>query len=632
MNKGATPQNLGATLKKLGHYIGKYKSMLSAAIILAIINALGMIYGNYMFKPILNSLIAGEGINVLANYLIRLAIVYIFTAMAMYGSDRSFVYISQKATQEIRSDVFEHIQKLPVSFFDQRQHGDLMSAMTNDIDNISMALGESLSTVINSALTFVGVIIMLFVLSPVLAALVLILLLFLLLSVQIIGKLSAKAFRKRQASLAQLNGFVEEYMSGQKVIKTFNHEKQAIDDFNKVNVDLQKHSVEGDTYSTMMFPLTGNLTTILFSIIAIVGSILTIQGKFGLDVGTLASFLQYTRNIARPVTNVAIQFNVVIAAIAGAERVFEIMDVEPEINQGKIKIVKDNNGSEFWYIPKDMFSCQEITERSGELRSFERPSADLMARYPGCHIPVRGDLRFVNVSFSYDKSSHKILNDVSFYAKPGQRLAFVGSTGAGKTTIINLINRFYEIDSGHIYFDGIDINEIDKEDLRKQLGIVLQDVRLFEDTIRENIRYGRLDATDDEVIAAAKAANAHQFIMNLDKGYDTVLATDGQNLSQGQRQLLSIARAAIEDPPILILDEATSSVDTRTESLISKGMDQIMKDRTVFAIAHRLSTVRGSNAILVLEHGEVIERGTHDQLMAEKGRYYEFNTGEVELK
>ncbi|NLJ94329.1 MAG: ABC transporter ATP-binding protein [Clostridiaceae bacterium] len=634
MNRRSSPKNLGATLKRLADYLGFYRILLVVAFVLIVVRTLGMVYGNYMLKPIMNSLVAGEGVAQLAKHLSGVVIGYILAVISMYIAGRLFMYIAQKTTGKIRKDVFEHLQTLPVSFFDKRQHGDLMSAMTNDIDNISMALGQSLSNVISSIFMFTGVVIMLFVLSPTLALLVMVLLFLMLLSVRFVGSLSAKAFRARQTSLAGLNGFIEEYMSGQKVIKVYNHEKHVIDDFNEVNEQLRDHSVKGDTYSTLMFPLTGNLTHILFSIVAIVGSVLTITGNIGLDIGTLASFLQFTRNIARPITNLATQFNMVVAAIAGAERVFEILDADSETDAGKIKTVVDEegDGEKFWYIPDEMFSCEAIRERTGNLREECQPSDALVEKNPGCYVPVRGDLRFVDVSFSYDKSDDKILKDISFYAKPGQRLAFVGSTGAGKTTIINLINRFYEIDSGHIYFDGIDIREIDKAELRNQLGIVLQDVRLFEDTIRENIRYGKLDASDEDVIKAAKAANAHQFIMNLNDGYDTMLTTDGQNLSQGQRQLISIARAALDDPPILILDEATSSVDTRTEALIGKGMDKIMQDRTVFAIAHRLSTVRGSNAIIVLEHGEVIERGIHEQLMELKGRYYEFNTGKVELE
>ena len=381
-----------------------------------------------------------------------------------------------------------------------------------------------------------------------------------------------------------------------------------------------------------MFPLTGNLTYVVFSIIAMIGSYMTINGVFAMDIGTLASYLNFTRNVSRPVTNIANQFNMIVAALAGAERIFDILDAEPEIDDGQVKIVTDRKGRCYWYVPPTLYDCQAIIARTEKMRQVNLPDPEFAERYPGCLVPLRGDLRFVNVSFGYDETHDPVLKDVSFYAKPGQRLAFVGTTGAGKTTITNLINRFYEISKGNIYFDGIDIRDIKKQDLRHQLGIVLQEVHLFEDTVKENIRYGRLTATDEEIVAAAKAANAHELILQLNEGYDTMLTTDGLNLSQGQRQLISIARAAVNDPPILILDEATSSVDTRTESLIGQGMDEIMQDRTVFAIAHRLSTVRHSNAILVLENGLIIERGEHQELMDLKRRYYEFNTGIIELE
>ncbi len=631
MNKRTQPRSISNTTKRLFRYMSHYRVSLITAVIVVALSALGAIMGNYMIRPIVNSLVAGEGVATLAKYVIITAIIYLFSVIGQYISGRLFVYCAENTTANIRADVFKHIQTLPVSFFDQREHGDLMSAMTNDVDNISRALGQSLSNIVRSILMFSGTILIMLILSPMLTLFNVILLGLLYLAIKVVATRSSRAFRSRQTTLANLNGFIEEYMSGQKVIKVYNHEEPAIKDFSVHNDNLFEDSTRADTFATLMFPLTGNLTYIVFSIIAMIGSFMTINGMFAMDIGTLASYLNYTRNISQPLTNIANQFNLIVAALAGAERIFDILDEESEIDEGQVEVVTDPDGKCYWHVPTTLYDCQAIINRTEEMRKVDLPSPEFAEKYPGCLVPLRGDLRFVDVSFGYSEDHDLVLKDVSFYAKPGQRLAFVGSTGAGKTTIINLINRFYEINAGHIYFDGIDIRDINKHDLRHQLGIVLQDVHLFEDTIKENIRYGRLDATDEEIIAAAKAANAHDLIMHFNDGYDMMLTTDGLNLSQGQRQLISIARAAIDDPPILILDEATSSVDTRTESLIGQGMDELMQERTVFAIAHRLSTVRHSNAILVLENGMIIERGEHDELMDLKGRYYEFNAGIVEL-
>ena len=626
------PRSTYGTIKRLFRYMNQYRMYLIIAIIIVGLASLGAIFGNYMIKPIINSLVAGEGVKTLAEQILLTAMIYLLSVIGQYISGRLFVYCSENTTANIRYDLFSHIQTLPVNYFDQREHGDLMSAMTNDVDNVAIALGQSLSNIVRGVLMFLGTITMMFILSPMLSAINIVLLGLLYFAVKIVASRSSKAFRSRQATLANLNGFIEEYMSGQKVIKVYNHEKATIEDFSEHNEKLFEDATKADTYATLMFPLTGNLTYVVFSIIAMIGSYMTINGVFAMDVGTLASYLNFTRNVSRPVTNIANQFNMIVAALAGAERIFDILDEKPEIDEGQVQIVTDQKGRWYWYVPTSLYDCQAIMKRTEEMRKEDLPDPEFAERYPGCLVPLRGDLRFVDVSFGYDKTQDPVLKNVSFYAKPGQRLAFVGTTGAGKTTITNLINRFYDIDKGHIYFDGIDIRDIKKQDLRHQLGMVLQDVHLFEDTIKENIRYGRLDATDEEIVTAAKAANAHELIMQLNEGYDTMLTTDGLNLSQGQRQLISIARAAVNDPPILILDEATSSVDTRTESLIGQGMDEIMQDRTVFAIAHRLSTVRHSNAILVLENGFIIERGEHQELMNLKGRYYEFNTGVIELE
>jgi len=626
------PRSTSSTVKRLFRYMDKYRAFLIIAIIVIGLSSLGAILGNYMIRPIINSLVAGEGIATLAKQVLLTTLIYFISVIGEYMAGRLFVYCAENTTANIRHDVFSHIQTLPVKYFDRREHGDLMSAMTNDVDNVAIALGQSLSNIVRSVLMFLGTIIMMFILSPMLSVINIILLGLLYFAVKIVASKSSKAFRLRQATLANLNGFIEEYMSGQKVIKVYNHENETIEDFSEHNEKLFEEATKADTYATLMFPLTGNLTYVVFSIIAMIGSYMTINGVFAMDIGTLASYLNFTRNVSRPVTNIANQFNMIVAALAGAERIFDILDAEPEIDDGQVKIVTDRKGRCYWYVPPTLYDCQAIIARTEKMRQVNLPDPEFAERYPGCLVPLRGDLRFVNVSFGYDETHDPVLKDVSFYAKPGQRLAFVGTTGAGKTTITNLINRFYEISKGNIYFDGIDIRDIKKQDLRHQLGIVLQEVHLFEDTVKENIRYGRLTATDEEIVAAAKAANAHELILQLNEGYDTMLTTDGLNLSQGQRQLISIARAAVNDPPILILDEATSSVDTRTESLIGQGMDEIMQDRTVFAIAHRLSTVRHSNAILVLENGLIIERGEHQELMDLKRRYYEFNTGIIELE
>lgn len=632
MNTRMKPRSTYNTIKMLFRYMDKYRLYLTIAIIVVGLSSLGAIIGHYMIRPIVNSLVAGEGVRTLAKQVLLTAIIYLLSVIGQYIAGRLFVYCAENTTSNIRHDVFSHIQTLPVEYFDRREHGDLMSAMTNDVDNVAIALGQSLSNIVRSVLMFIGTILMMFTLSPMLSVINIFLLGLLYFTVKIVASKSSKAFRSRQATLANLNGFIEEYMSGQKVIKVYNHENETIEDFSVHNEKLFEDATKADTYATLMFPLTGNLTYVIFSIIAIIGSHMTINGVFAMDIGTLASYLNFTRNVSRPVTNIANQFNMIVAALAGAERIFDILDEESEIDEGQVQIVTDQKGRPYWHVPPTLFDCQAIVKRTEQMRQIDLPDAEFVKHYPGCLVPLRGDLRFVNVSFSYAETHNPVLKNVSFYAKPGQRLAFVGTTGAGKTTIINLINRFYEINKGNIYFDGIDIRDIKKRDLRLQLGIVLQEVHLFEDTIKENIRYGRLTATDEEIVAAAKAANAHGLIMQLNDGYDTMLTPDGLNLSQGQRQLISIARAAIKDPPILILDEATSSVDTRTESLIGKGMDEIMQDRTVFAIAHRLSTVRHSNAILVLENGLIIERGEHHELMDLKGRYYEFSTGIIELE
>jgi ATP-binding cassette subfamily B multidrug efflux pump len=469
---------------------------------------------------------------------------------------------------------------------------------------LNQSLEQSASQILISFVTVVGTFTVMIILSPILTAVVAAMLVVMLYSIKFVSKRSAKNYRMQQAALGDMNGYTEEMMSGQKVVKVFNYEDRAIDTFSKKNEELRNASTLASTYGVMLMPIMGNLSFVMYAIISMLGAYLVMINQ--LSIGNIASFLLYTRTVSRPITMVSNQLNSLFAALAGAERIFNVLDEKIETDEGDVTLLKDCTGKKAlcWMVPKGDGDYEKV--------------------------PLKGFIEFKDVNFGYSPEK-RVLNKIILYAKPGQKIAFVGSTGAGKTTVTNLINRFYEINEGEILYDGIDIKRINKHDLRSTMSIVLQDVHLFEGTVKENIRYGRLDATDDEVVEAAKLANAHYFIKHLPDGYDTVLSSDGQNLSQGERQLLSIARAAIADPIILILDEATSSVDTRTEKLIAEGMDKLMAGRTTFVIAHRLSTVRNANAIMVIEHGEIIERGDHDELMAQKGRYYALNAGTAEL-
>lgn len=604
-NKAAfRPKNPKKTLVRLFSYFRYYKALFIFGILSIIFASLAEIAANGMLSPIIDVFVSGGSINDALKYIfIMLGFVFII-AFGQYVGNRAMAGLAQRIIHKIREEMFAHMEKLPISYFDTHSHGELMSTFTNDVDMLNQSLEQSVSQVIISIITVVGTFIMMLVISPTLTLVVVAMLILMFFIIKVIGSKSADYFRKQQLNLADMNGYIEEMMSGQKVVKVFNYEERAIKDFCKRNDELRKSSSSASTFGVMLMPIMGNLTFIIYSVIAILGSFLVIRKS--LSVGNIAAFLQYTRTISRPITMVSNQLNTLFAALAGAERIFNILDEEVEKDEGDVRLVRDCNGKgkHCWRVPR-------------EDGKFE-------------NVPLNGYITFKDVDFGYlpDK---QILKSINLYAKPGQKIAFVGSTGAGKTTITNLINRFYEINDGTILYDGVDIKRINKYDLRSTMSIVLQDVHLFEGTVADNIRYGRLDATDEEVKEAAKLANAHYFIKHLPKGYDTMLTTDGQNLSQGERQLLSIARAAIADPAILILDEATSSVDTRTEKLISEGMDKLMEGRTTFVIAHRLSTVRDSNAIMVLEKGEIIERGDHDSLMAQNGRYHALNAGTIEL-
>ena len=602
--KQLKPNDPKKTLIRLFSYFKFNKVLFFSGIFFVILSSVAEIGINGMLSPVIDTLVGDFNKNKFITYLAIMGLMVLVIAFAQYTGNMFMAKLAQKTVHTIREEMFAHMEKLPLSYFDRHTHGDLMSTFTNDVDMLNQSLEQSVSQVLISVVTVVGTFIMMIILSPIMTLAVAIMLALMLVIVKNIGQKSSKNFRNQQSALAGMNGYIEEMMSGQKVVKVFNYEERAIENFNERNEELRKASTQASTYGVMLMPIMGNLSFVKYAVISMLGAYLVMLNKF--SIGNLASFLQYTRTISRPITMVSNQLNTLFAALAGAERIFNVLDEKIEVNEGDVILVEESKGKNnlCWKVPKD----------NGEYE----------------FVPLKGDISFENVDFGYVPEK-QVLKKINLYAKPGQKIAFVGSTGAGKTTITNLINRFYEINSGTILYDGIDIRRIDKFDLRSTMSIVLQDVHLFEGTVADNIRYGRLDATDEEVISAAKLANAHYFIKHLPQGYDTILTADGQSLSQGERQLLSIARAAVADPTILILDEATSSVDTRTEKLISEGMDKLMDGRTTFVIAHRLSTVRDSNAIMVLEQGKIIERGDHDDLMNQKGRYYALNAGTIEL-
>lgn len=604
------PKNTKKTLGRLLSYLGQYKAVLVLVFILIAINSVANIAGVYFMAPIINNYILPGNFSGLARILVVLGAIFLAGALAAYGYARIMINIAQKCVHQIRTELFGKMQTLSIKYFDTHTHGDLMSLYTNDIESINEALNNSIGTVISASLSFVGTIIMMFVINPLLALITLALLGGMLFLSKNIAKKSGRYFGMQQMRIGELNGFVEEMIEGQKVVKVFCHEDKAISDFDGLNEELRKASTSAQGFAGAMMPLMGNLSHINYAINCCVGAIFTIGGA--LSVGSLLAFLQYVRQVSQPVTQISQQMNVIIAALAGAERIFKVLDEEPEVDNGHVTLAE-----------------VEIKE-NGKLEETSHYTGHWAWKNEEKLTELRGHVTFKDVVFGYNEEK-TILKGISLVAKPGQKIAFVGSTGAGKTTITNLINRFYEINSGEITYDGINVTDIKKDELRKSIGIVLQDTHLFTGTIADNIRYGNLDATDEEVYAAAKLANADTFIKHLPNGYDTMLSGDGEGLSQGQRQLLAIARAAVANPPVLIMDEATSSIDTRTEKLIAEGMDKLMEGRTTFVIAHRLSTVRNSDAIMVLEQGEIIERGNHDQLLEQKGRYYQLYTGKAEL-
>ena len=611
----ARPKDKKKTMKKMLHYMGIYKWSMVLVGILVCISSLANILGTYMLKPVINRYILPGNIPGLIRILILMAVMYGFGALATLGYNQLMVHTCQKIVGRIRRDLFEHTQDLPLSYFDAHTHGELMSRFTNDVDTLTEALNNSFTLLIQSFIVVTGTITMLIILNFRLSLIVIGFLLLMFLFIQFNGKRSKKYYLAQQKHLGSINGFVEEMVGGQKVEKVFNHEDKDFEEFCRRNEALREASTKALSYSGMMVPTIVSLSYFNYAVSACVGGMFVLSGL--MDLGSLASYLVYVRLSAMPMNQFTQQINFLLAALSGAERIFEMMEEEPETDEGKITL------------------CH-VREKDGHLEENGSEGRDYAWKVPdkdgGSHlVPLKGDVRFTDVVFGYT-SEKKILNGISLYAKPGQKIAFVGSTGAGKTTIINLVNRFYEIQGGTITYDGLDIRDIRKKDLRRSLSMVIQDTHLFTGTIADNIRYGRLKASDEEVKEAARIANADSFIRRLPEGYQTMLYSDGSNLSQGQRQLLAIARAAISNPPVLILDEATSSIDTRTEKLIEKGMDALMEGRTVFVIAHRLSTVRNSKAIMVLEKGEIIERGDHEELLEQKGRYYQLYTGQFELE
>ena len=625
MNQKGKPKFNKKTAKRLLKYVTEtYKIQFVIVFVCILLSAIATtavsLSLRYLLDDFILPLIGQKEPNFAGLYqaLAVLGCIFLVGVIATFIYTRMMVFIGQGVLKRVRDDMFEHMQTLPIRYFDQNTNGSVMSLYTNDTDTLRQMISQAIPQALMSLFTIIVTFISMLILSPLLTVLAVLIIFLMLFVTGKIGARSGKYFVRQQMSLAEVTGFVEERMNGQRVVKVFNHEKKSEEEFDKLNEALFESAAQANKYGNMMGPVIGNIGNLQFVLTAVLGGILSVTGVGGITLGVMASYLQFTKSFTQPFMQVAQQFNSIVMALAGAERIFNLIDEKPEDDEGYVTLVnakKDADGN--------ITECREITG----MWAWKHPhSADGSVSYT----ELKGDVRFEDVTFGYNEDK-TILHDISLYAKPGQKLAFVGSTGAGKTTITNLINRFYDIQDGKIRYDGINITKIKKDDLRHSLGIVLQDTHLFTGTIRDNIRYGKLDATDEEIYAAAKLAHADQFIQMLPKGYDTMLSGDGEELSQGQRQLLSIARAAVADPPVLILDEATSSIDTRTESIVQKGMDNLMKGRTVFVIAHRLSTIRNSDAIIVLDHGRIIERGDHKDLIRQKGTYYQLYTGKLEL-
>ena len=616
MNKARGPKDTSGTLLRLLSYMGRHRLVLALVVVLVFVGSLASIVGTYLVKPVVDNYILPRDSRGLGDILLRLGILYLAGALATLVYGRLMSRTAQKVVAEIRSDLFAHVQTLPLPYFDAHTHGELMSRFTGDVDALTNAMNNSFAPLIQSAVVTVGTLAMLLALSLPLSLIVLAFLFLMVLYLRRNGRHSRKYYQAQQKHLGELNGFIEEMLDGQKVSQVFGHEAADYAAFQARNEALRKSSTKALSYSGSTVPTIVALSYLNYAVAACVGGIFVMTGRMGL--GALSAYLIFVRQSALPMNNFTQQYTLLMAALAGAERIFEMMDVTPEVDEGKITLRRVSPDGKGGYLEREEYTGQFAWKVPGPDGSF-------------IWVPLRGDVRFHDVVFGYNKKK-TILKGISLFAKPGQKIAFVGSTGAGKTTIINLVNRFYELNSGSITYDGIDIRNIRKADLRRSMSMVIQDTHLLTGTISDNIRYGRLNATDEEVRAAAELANADSFIRRLPEGYDTMLYSDGANLSQGQRQLLAIARAAVAHPPVLVLDEATSSIDTRTEHLIERGMDAMMEGRTVFVIAHRLSTVRNARAILVLEGGEVVERGSHEELLDQRGRYYQLYTGQFELE
>ncbi|MBS6396245.1 MAG: ABC transporter ATP-binding protein [Clostridiales bacterium] len=618
-------RNPGKTLGRLLAYIWKdYKIHCIVVVISIVISSLTTVAGNLFLKSLIDDYILpflgaeSPSFAPLLSALIMMACIYYTGTLSTFLYARVMVSVTQGTLKKIRDEMFSHMQRLPIKYFDTHAHGDIMSCYTNDTDTLRQMISQSIPQIFSSSITIVSTFISMVVLSVPLTVLIVVMVFVMLGAVRHIGGKSGMYFIRQQKSLGVLNGYIEEMMEGQKVVKVFCHEEESKEKFYELNDGLFDSAKNANTYANILMPVMANLGNINYVLTLAVGAVLAINGIGGLTLGALASFLQLTRSFNMPITQVSQQFNAIIMALAGAERIFELLDEPEEVDEGYVTLVNVTEEPDG--------TLKESVKRTG-IWAWKHPhQADGTVTYQ----KLEGDVVFNGVDFGYTDDKI-VLHDIKMYANPGQKIAFVGSTGAGKTTITNLINRFYDIQDGKIRYDGININKIKKPDLRRSLGIVLQDTHLFSGTIADNIRYGKLDATDEEVVAAAKLANAHYFITKLPHGYDTVISGDGTSLSQGERQLLAIARAAIADPPVLILDEATSSIDTRTETIVQNGMDRLMKGRTVFVIAHRLSTIKNSDVIMVLEQGRIIERGDHESLLKERGKYYQLYTGAFEL-
>ena len=610
------PKNVKASAKRLFSYMGRHKILLIVVTILVTISASANLIGTYMLMPIIDKYadMSSPLFNELWKPILFEAVIYLFGVLSTLGYTQIMVYLAQKIVYEMRADLFNKMEKLPLSYFDSKTHGDIMSNYTNDIDAVSDTMNNAFAVLIQNMILIIGLLTIIFVLNWVLSIVCVIFYLIMTCYIVYAGKVSKRNFREQQKVMGVLNGFVEETLTGQKVVKVFNHEEANIAKFKEQNEALRKAGESALRYSFSMVPMVVGISYINYAVVAILGGLIAMYPILGINfsLGGMALYLVFVRQAAMPINQFTQQANLLLYGLAASERIFTVLDEIDEINLGQVKLVNI------------------IKENDKIIKTDERTNMWAWEKLDGHLIELKGDVRFYKVDFSYDNNK-MILENLSLYAKPGQKIAFVGSTGAGKTTITNLINRFYEINGGSITYDGIDIRNIRKEDLRRSLGIVLQDTHLFTGTIKDNIKYGKLDATDEEIYEAAKLANADSFIRRLPNGYDTMVTADGSNLSQGQRQLLAISRAAIANCPVLILDEATSSIDTHTEALVQKGMDRLMEGRTVFVIAHRLSTIKNANAIMVLEKGKIIERGDHQFLLSQKGVYYNLYTGKMEL-